>query len=65
MFQNCVSVLNSLIRGDFGKCDTYIEKFKDKCHIRFPYTAAFQLISIKSPNENNHVPPDQDNCNSN
>ncbi|XP_068907663.1 N-alpha-acetyltransferase 16, NatA auxiliary subunit isoform X2 [Tenebrio molitor] len=64
--QNCVDVTEALRRGDFGSCDAQLEEYIKKCHVRFPYAAAFRPVSsTTSPSESNHVSQDQDNCNSN
>lgn len=63
--KNCTNVLKALTNGDFGECKSEIEIFTNKCHKLFPYTAIFKPSTSSAPSENNHLPPDQENCNSN
>jgi len=39
--QLCIDILESLRRGDFGKCDTVACDFKERCHELYPYALAF------------------------
>ena len=41
--ENCIRLLESLCIGDFGSCESTVEKFRAKCHSRFPYAIAFRL----------------------
>lgn len=67
LFQNCTDVLTALKKGELGPCDTVTEEYTNKCHTLFPYTAIFRppSSSTVAPSENNHIAPEQENCNSN
>ncbi|XP_071055801.1 N-alpha-acetyltransferase 15, NatA auxiliary subunit isoform X2 [Onthophagus taurus] len=38
----CTDILNSLKRGDFGRCDDEVESYIEKCHKMFPYSVVFR-----------------------
>jgi len=43
--QNCVEVLESLRRGDFGQVtQEIIDEYRTRCHTIFPYANAFMLV---------------------
>ena len=53
LFQLCIDILESLRRGDFGKCETVSCDFKERCHELYPYALAFS-----TPTPTDDITPD-------
>ena len=49
---------NSLRNGDFGKCDSEVEQFREHCHQLFPYANYFSKNTEVLSNDQ----PDSWNC---
>ena len=47
-FQNCIEVLESMCRGDFGKCETEAQSYQGQCHKLFPFVPSFIIPSSQS-----------------
>lgn len=49
--QNCVQVLESLCRGDFGPCEKTIQDYQARCHALLPHATAFIVPAPKACSE--------------
>lgn len=46
--KNCIEVLESMCRGDFGKCETEAQSYQGQCHKLFPFVPSFIIPSSQS-----------------